>query len=301
MDITQFISSRLAAEILGVSVSTVKRWVDDNILPASKTPGGHRKIMVSDVIRLSRQGILPVGDFSKLPWNPDQDENNLNITTSSDAFYHALRNQSVLTCNNILLSAYKSKMSIEKIADDIIQPSMARIGDEWHNGKLSIFFEHCSTQLCLSSLIELRSVILSDSNRTRPLAIGGCISNDNYQLSNILVDLVLLDHGWQTVNIGINTPTVSFLEALEHLKPRLMWLTVSEILNVDEFISDNALIFAKVCDIGCVLVIGGRALIPAIRKKIKFHFYGDTMCHMGDYIAGLYPSVELPKRGRPPS
>jgi len=299
MDIAQYISSPLAAEILGVSVSTVKRWVDDKILPASKTPGGHRKIMVADVIRLSRQGILPVGDFSKLPLACSQLDSNSNLNISSDDFYEALRSQSLLTCNNILLSAYKRKISIEKIADEIIQPSMARIGEEWFNGKLSIFFEHCSTQLCLSALIELRNTITSESNRSGPLAIGGCISGDNYQLSNILVDLVLLDHGWQTVNIGTNTPTVSFIEAVDYFNPRLLWLSVTEISNVDEFIRDNGILFEKACNSGAVLVIGGQGLTPAVRKKLKFHFYGDTMGHLGDYVHGLFPSAELPKRGRP--
>jgi len=299
MDIAQYISTQLASELLGVSVSTVKRWVDDKILPASKTPGGHRKIMVADVIRLSRQGVLPVGDFSKLPLVLKQLESNTNISISADDFYQALRSQSSLTCSNILLSAYKTKMPIEKIADDIVQPSMARIGDEWQNGKLSIFFEHCSTQLCLSALIELRNIISSETNRPGPLAVGGCISGDIYQISNILIDLVLLDHGWQTVNIGSNTPTVSFIEAIDHFKPKLLWLSVTDISNVDEFIIENNLLFEKVCNSNAVMVIGGQGLTPAIRKKLKFHFYGDTACHLADYIQGLFPNAELPKRGRP--
>ena len=45
MDIAQYVSSQAAAEILCVSVSNVKRWVDDNILPASKTPGGHLSLI----------------------------------------------------------------------------------------------------------------------------------------------------------------------------------------------------------------------------------------------------------------
>ena len=300
MDIAQYVSSQAAAEILGVSVSTVKRWVDDNILPASKTPGGHRKILVADIIRLSRQGILPAGDFSNFPTVPHEPANDPAFHLGSDNFYQALRSQIGFTCNEILASAFKNKMPVEQIADDIIQPSMARIGEEWHNGNLPIFYEHCSTQLCLSSLIELRSLISSRGRIEGPIAIGGCTSNDHYQLPNLLVDVVLFDLGWRTVNIGTNTPVGSFIDGIDHYKPKLVWMSVTYIANTDEFIKDNALLFEKACSSDAVLVLGGQGLNSDIRKKLKFHFYGDTMCHLGDYARGLYPPVSLPQRGRPP-
>ncbi len=301
MDIAQYISSQAASKILGVSVSTIKRWVDDNILPASKTPGGHRKILVADVIRLSRLGVIPAGDFSKLPTVSANPYHDPAFQISAENFYQALRNQISLSCNNILVSAFKNKMPVEKIADEIIQPSMARIGEEWKNGDLPIFYEHCSTQLCLSSLLELRNLINSRSNNQGPIAIGGCASNDYYQLSNLLVDVVLCDLGWQTVNIGSNTPAESFMDGIDYYKPKLVWMSVTHISNPEVFIKDNLLLFEKVCNSDAVLVIGGQGLNSGIRKKLKFHFYGDTMCHLGDYVRGLFPPVSLPQRGRPPS
>ncbi|MCY2942707.1 MAG: helix-turn-helix domain-containing protein [Planctomycetota bacterium] len=300
MDVAQYISSQLAGKILGVSVSTVKRWVDDKILPADKTPGGHRKILVADLIRLSRQGVLPVGDFSKLPLIETQPNNSNALQISADNFYQALRNQSLLSCNNIILSAYKNNMPIEKITDEIIQPSMARIGEEWMSGNLPIFYEHCSTQLCISTLFELRNFINSRDNTNGPIAIGGCASNEHHQLCNMLVEVLLFDLGWNTKNIGANTPIESFIDGINHYKPRLVWMSTTNISNVDGFVKDNLLLFDKVCDANSVLVVGGQGLTPAIRKKIKFHFYGDTMCHLADYARGLFPPAVLPQRGRPP-
>jgi methanogenic corrinoid protein MtbC1 len=244
--------------------------------------------------------VLPVGDFSKLPLIETQPNNSNFLQISADNFYQALRNQSLLSCSNIILTAYKNKMSIERITDEIIQPSMARIGEEWMNGNLPIFYEHCATQICISTLFKLRNFINSRDNTNGPIAIGGCITNDHYQLSNMLVDILLFDLGWNTVNIGANTPIESFIDGINHFKPRLVWMSTTNISNVDEFVKDNLLLFDKVCNVGSVLVIGGQGLTPAIRKKIKFHFYGDTMCHLADYARGLFPPAVLPQRGRPP-
>lgn len=39
-----FLSTREAAARLGVSLSTIQQWVEDGVLPAWKTAGGHRRI-----------------------------------------------------------------------------------------------------------------------------------------------------------------------------------------------------------------------------------------------------------------
>ncbi|MSQ91463.1 MAG: response regulator [Gammaproteobacteria bacterium] len=47
-------STRAAAERLGVSLRTVQLWSEGGVLPAWKTPGGHRPILLSSVEELLR-------------------------------------------------------------------------------------------------------------------------------------------------------------------------------------------------------------------------------------------------------
>lgn len=49
------LTTRDAARLLGVAVSTAQLWMEDGDLPAWKTPGGHRRVRLSAVTTLLRQ------------------------------------------------------------------------------------------------------------------------------------------------------------------------------------------------------------------------------------------------------
>ncbi len=56
----KYLSTREAAARLGVALSTVQAWVENGVLPAWKTAGGHRRIAIDaiETIRSQQQSIL---------------------------------------------------------------------------------------------------------------------------------------------------------------------------------------------------------------------------------------------------
>lgn len=65
------LTTREAAKLLGIAVSTAQQWIENGVLPAWKTPGGHRRVRLSDVSALLREraclgaqpGAADAGDF----------------------------------------------------------------------------------------------------------------------------------------------------------------------------------------------------------------------------------------------
>ena len=51
---SQYRTSR-AAELLGVSSDTIRRWADDGKLPTTRTAGGHREIAGRDLAKLLQE------------------------------------------------------------------------------------------------------------------------------------------------------------------------------------------------------------------------------------------------------
>ncbi len=49
------LTTREAAELLGIAVSTAQIWMESGALPAWKTPGGHRRVRLSAVRQLQAQ------------------------------------------------------------------------------------------------------------------------------------------------------------------------------------------------------------------------------------------------------
>lgn len=62
------LTTRDAAQLLGVAVSTVQLWMESDALPAWKTPGGHRRVRLSAVLALRQQrgGAEPDGGSAEV-------------------------------------------------------------------------------------------------------------------------------------------------------------------------------------------------------------------------------------------
>jgi excisionase family DNA binding protein len=293
-----YVSTAQVAEALGVSVTTVKRWVDDGILPAYRTPGGHRKLLAADVKRLAREGHLPQSDLSRLdPRVADPGPAALTATLET-----ALTAGNGAAVRAAIRDAYRQAgLPVEAIADQVIAPAMARLGHGWESGAIDVLHEHRGTQLCKAALYELKAELEVNAERGRPVAVGGAPEGDHYTLPSLLAQMALLDVGWDAVNVGPNTPAASFRRALTELRPRLLWVSVSYLADPERFIGEFRELYRAALAAGVAVAVGGSALRDEVRQRIPYTTHGDGLTHLVAFARTLHPRPRRPRRGRPPA
>jgi excisionase family DNA binding protein len=293
-----YVSTARVAEALGVSVTTVKRWVDEGILPAHRTPGGHRRLLLADVLRIVRESHFPHLDLSRLglgcALGPAASPEAL-----ADQLAEALERGESGATRSLVHGAYGGGLAVEVLADRVVAPALARIGQDWERGRIDVFQEHQATRLCAAALDELKPRLEEHARNDRPLALGGGPEGDPYLLANLLAEMVLLDAGWQVMNLGPNTPLVSFRKAVQMLRPRLVWLSVSYLEGPETFTRQYREFFREATQLGTAVALGGQALTQELRSGLPYTTFGDGLSHLAAFARTLHPLGRRPRRGRP--
>jgi len=295
----RYVSTTQVAEVLGLGVTTVKRWVDEGILPARRTNGGHRKVRMSDVLRLMRESELPLENVRQLfPRSRKLDFSSAEIVRGQ--LNEALRETDVELVRSLILGAHQRGFPIHVLADDAIGPALIEIGHLWETGKINVMHEHRAMQLVLSALYELEASQSPKSETGQPIAIGGAPEGDPTIVPTLLAKMVLVEAGWDAINLGPNTPFSALAAGLDELKPRLIWLCVTHLETSAHFLSGFQQLYAEAKKRDIAVAIGGRGLTQTIREKMPYTTFGDGMGHLSAFAHNLHHRPGIPRKGRPP-
>ncbi|MFN4260104.1 MAG: excisionase family DNA-binding protein [Gemmataceae bacterium] len=296
----QYLSTPEAAVALGVSVSTIKRWVDEGVLPAHRTAGGHRKLLRAEVLALARQSNLPRRDLAVLS-APSARDSVVDLDHVALDLWKALLDGKEAEVRVLIRRCYDLGVAVEVLADRVIAPAMAKVGHDWETARIDVWQEHRGTQLCAAALYELKNELEVRAERNRPVAVGAAPEGDPYLLPTLLAQYVLLDAGWEAINLGPNTPLPSLKQALKELRPRLLWLSASYLENQKEFINAYHDLYQVAEKQGVAVAVGGQALKESVRSAIPYTTFGDGLSHLAAFARTLHPRPKTPRRGRPPA
>lgn len=280
------LSPKQVAQAIGVSESSLKRWCDKGLLELQRTAGGHRRLALNSVVQFLRETGQPLThpELLGLPVASARIEATLERTR--EPFAQALIAGDEARCRRLLLDHYLAGQMVAELCDRLIAPVFQEIGAAWEHGSAEVYQERRAIEISLHLLYELR-MMLPSIDPLAQHAIGATLSGDPYKLPTTMCELALREAGWRAESYGVDLPVATLRSAIESIRPRLFWLSVSAIRDRDEFLSDYAMLYETALRHDVAIAVGGRALTDEIRREMKYSAYCDQLSHLLAFANGL--------------
>lgn len=264
---TRALSPRDLASALGVSESSLKRWIDAGRIRAARTEGGHRRIALADALAFVRETNAPLARPELLGLSERAAADERPGALDDAALTRALIDGDGSAVRRWLAARRAEGAPLAALCDGPIRAAMYTIGELWQHDANGVFIEHRATDLCLQELASLRAQVEPPPHAL--VALGAAPEDDPYLLPSAMAALVLAAEGLRPVNLGADTPTAALHHAVAHHRPRLVWLSVSSPVPLAQ--AHELAAFLTALPAGTVALVGGRhrAAIAAADPRVR--------------------------------
>lgn len=237
---------RVVAQRTGLSPHLIRMWERRyGAVRPERTETGRRVYSDADIERLSllRQATLTGESISQIADLPRADLARLvaearagapsaegsHHADSADAGYHlklcleAVRNMDSANLEARLLSASVA-LGRQSFLEQVLQPLLHGIGEEWSNGRVKVAHEHLASAVIRSLLGTM--FVSSRTDRSSPLLIGTTPAGQFHEFGALMASITAEANGWRTVYLGPNMPAEDIAAAVEQHKPDALALSI---------------------------------------------------------------------------
>ena len=286
-NVQSVLSTAQLAEAVGVSESSVKRWIDDGRIAASRTAGGHRRVGVEEAARYIRAAGLAVhrperlglAELSAYARRTDMD------TATGESLFDHLTQGRTAAAAGLLQARFLAGASVAQLVDGPVAQAMTRVGELWRSSETGILIEHRTTEAAIQAFTRLRALLPPVLDG--PVAVGCAPSGDPYVLASLAAAAVVEDEGFRAVNLGPETPIDTLAAGARAFGARLVWISFSSVDDARGLRRQVLKLAKRLHPAGAVLVVGGARVDELALGREKGVCVGHTMAELRAVAQGL--------------
>lgn len=146
---------------------------------------------------------------------------------------------------------------IEFVLLEIIRPALVDMGERWHRGEIAVATEHFASQFCVR---HLNSMLAAAGAPSRPgCIVAACAPGEHHEIGLLILVVMLRWRGYDVRYLGQNLKLDRLEEAIGHLQPRLLLITLTR-AEVSEGLKSLPEVLARFAHPIPKVVIGGQAV-----------------------------------------
>ena len=202
----KYITSKDTAEILGINISTLKRWTENGIIECIKTAGGHRKFTIQHVrdyykdnkkAERSKEFGLENSQHKKIYNYINQSQFSKLAQVLADSSLES----DDLTVNTIINGSYMRGISVETLCDEIVDPGSMIVENALRQNYLSHVEAFISRKLITRS-IESLNAYMNNSRVNKKSALCINFEENLPDLGVVMSEVILRHNGYNVYNTG---------------------------------------------------------------------------------------------------
>jgi methanogenic corrinoid protein MtbC1 len=178
----------------------------------------------------------------------------------------------------------------ESVCTELLQKSLAQIGERWYLGEISVQQEHFASELAIR---RIESMIVATPPPLRHARILiACPPGEEHTFASLLLTYLLRRSGWEATFLGANVPVEQLESTLEAIKPQLVILSAQTLVSASSLL----VIAEQLWKMRFPVAYGGRIFntLPQLNKRIPGYFLGDQLNRSVDQIAELQGQFQEP-------
>ena len=204
-----------AAARLGVHYQTAYRWLRQGTLRAVKVRGAY-DVAEAEVARLVRARDAPAP--------PPERAEIRSWTAQARRLAAAVLAGDERTARTLATTLSARGVPAADIADLLVAPVMAEVGQRWADGAIGIATEHRATAIC-ERLVALLTPL--PRGRPRGTAVVATPAGDVHSLPGAMAAAALRDDRWQVHHLGAGVPPEGIVELVRSVDASLVVLSVT--------------------------------------------------------------------------
>lgn len=126
----------------------------------------------------------------------------------------------------IVSRAAREGRSVQDLADRVVQPAMARLGQLWQENQVSVAQEHLASALVQAALARSVAMVPAAQPNGRKVLVA-CVEGNQHSLGARLVADALETQGWEVRYLGADVPTRDLAALAASWRPNLVALSLS--------------------------------------------------------------------------
>lgn len=113
----------------------------------------------------------------------------------------------------------------QEVFDRVFVPSLQRVGDLWHDGRISVAQEHITSEIIEDAVRGMTRLVQPSEPRWRVLL--ACVEEEEHAIGLYGVAIQMAGWGIRTVGLGARTPAQAIADASQRLNPDGVGLSIT--------------------------------------------------------------------------